>query len=77
MYMEDAVKAGYTADESQEQDHGRGKGKGRAVETAEMEMGNTHSASSTRLPADESLMPVRREEFVRLVLQALREVGYR
>ncbi|KAJ9091875.1 hypothetical protein QFC21_007073 [Naganishia friedmannii] len=76
MYMEDAVKAGYTPDGNQEQDQGKGKGKGRAFDASGSEMGNTHSASSTKPATSESLMPVRREEFVRLVLQALREVGY-
>ncbi|KAJ9115977.1 hypothetical protein QFC22_005120 [Naganishia vaughanmartiniae] len=77
MYVEDAVKAGYMADESQEQDLGKGKGKARALDTSESNMGNMHSASSTKVPAAEAVMPVKREEFVRLVLQALREVGYR
>jgi hypothetical protein len=77
MYVEDAVKAGYTADESQEPENGKGKGKGRAADIAGTEIGNTHGSASARPSATDSVMPVRREEFVRLVLQALREVGYR
>ncbi|KAJ9093247.1 hypothetical protein QFC19_008453 [Naganishia cerealis] len=76
MYTEDAVKAGYTADETQEQDNGKGKGKGRALDTAETEIGDLHNERPTKPSSAESVMPVRREEFVRLVLQALREVGY-
>lgn len=67
MYPEDAVKAGYTAEE---EDVGKGKGKARDIDVDD-------ASEASRKSSGEHVMPVKREEFVRLVLQALREVGYR
>jgi hypothetical protein len=64
MYEEDAVSAGFGV-----AGEGDVKGKGKARDDDESEGEIKNSA--------EHVMPVKREEFVRLVLQALREVGYR
>jgi len=65
MYEEDAVSAGFGGDEDV-----KGKGKARDGDDAD-------ESESLRKSGGEHVMPVKREEFVRLVLQALREVGYR
>lgn len=67
MYEEDAMEAGCVPDEGDL----RGKGKARDGDDDDEE------SESSRKSSGEHVMPVKREEFVRLVLQALREVGYR
>lgn len=68
MYEEDAVEAGCVLEE------GDLKGKGRARDGDD---DDDVESESSRKTSGEHVMPVKREEFVRLVLQALREVGYR
>jgi hypothetical protein len=68
MYPEDAARAGFTAEETD------GKGKGKARD-GDLDLDDGQSEVSKK--TDGHVMPVKREEFVRLMLQALREVGYR
>jgi hypothetical protein len=69
MYEEDAVEAGCVLED------GDLKGKGRARDGDDDD--DDVESESSRKTSGEHVMPVKREEFVRLVLQALREVGYR
>lgn len=69
MYPEDAARAGFAAEEVD------GKGKGKAKDgNLELEDGQSEVSKKS---SEGHVMPVKREEFVRLMLQALREVGYR
>ncbi|GHJ90213.1 hypothetical protein NliqN6_6615 [Naganishia liquefaciens] len=68
MYPDDAVRAGISVEEVD------AKGKGKAKD-GDLDLEDGQSEVSKK-STEGHVMPVKREEFVRLMLQALREVGY-